>query len=446
MAGQHVDTGKATGDFGGVTYTDTDDAHYFGADPSFTVTKSCHNDPVPQEGPAIFKVEFVNTGNVDISVTADEDLRDVYGNVVHPKGTSFALAKDANPTFYVFDYGVGDDPFSGVPTVSNTINATGEYTDGAGNVWQDIQTPIGVCAVADRVALYKTTNGQPADPTKDIVFTLYDDGGAELETQSTLGNGANIQFQTALVPGADYTICENPVPAGYTFEITINGGNVLTYAGDATGQIQCFDFTAPDYPPTGATVTFNVENSFPGGAPRTPGYWKNWNRCSGGRQAETADKLNGGLDPSDPDSAGVYLLDDLLPQTIGSFEITSCEVGVLVLDSRSVDKEKKTANDAAYTLARALLAARLNQDAGACTAFGYDFLGEYGFDGTFEQLLSAADDVLSAVEFDGTGSYLAPKNLKKDKSLKPLAEEALFLYEIIDDYNNGYVCTGEPSH
>jgi hypothetical protein len=243
------------------------------------------------------------------------------------------------------------------------------------------------------------------------------------------------------------------VPAGYTFEISVDGGNVLTYAGppgeeNPTGEVQCFDFTAPR--PGGTTVTYDVNNRFPGGAPRTPGYWKNWNRCSGGNQAETADKLNNYLGPIN--GAGVFLLDDLLPQILGDLEITTCEDGVLILDARDLeDVDKKgnsinRSNDPAYTLARALMAARLNQDAGACTAYGYDFLGEYGFDGTFENLLTAADDVLTTVEFDGGGTYLDPKSIKKDDELKDLASYALWLYEIIDDYNNGEICTGDPSH
>jgi hypothetical protein len=245
------------------------------------------------------------------------------------------------------------------------------------------------------------------------------------------------------------------VPAAYTFEISVNGDNVLTYAGppgetNPTGEIQCFDFTAP-HPDTQVTLTFNVENRFPGGAPRTPGYWKNWNRCSGGNQAATADKLNGGLDPSDPDSAGVFLLDDLLPQTIGSFTIETCEVGVLILDSRTVDKEKNMSNDAAYTLAKALLAARLNQDAGACPVSSeqwveyeeeYVVYGDYDDFDSFEEVLTAADDLLIDEEFDGTGGYLGPK----DKNKKDVAAYALWLYEIIDDYNNSNICTGDPSH
>ena len=61
---------------------------------------------------------------------------------------------------------------------------------------------------------------------------------------------------------------------------------------------------------------------------------------------------------------------------------------------------------------------------------------------TFEQVLTAADGVLSDIEFDGTGSFLGPK----DKKLKDTAMYALWLYEIIDDYNNSELCTGEPSH
>jgi len=294
---------------------------------------------------------------------------------------------------------------------------------------------------ASFVDIYKTTNGEPADPTKDIAFDLYS-GTTWLEKVSTLNNGANLQFQTALVPGAEYTICESPVPAGYTFEITVNGGGVPTYAGPPgeeypTGEIQCFDFTAE---PAGTTVTYNVNNRYPGGAPRTPGYWKNWSRCSGGNQADTADRLNDYLGPWQ--GAGVFLLDDLLPQTIGIFTIDTCEKGVLILDSRSVDKEKNMSNDAAYTLARALLAARLNQDAGACVP-SYNLTWEYeGQTFTFEQVLTAADQVLIDVDFDGTGGYLGPK----DKDKKDLAAYALWLYSIIDDYNNSELCTGEPSH
>ena len=299
------------------------------------------------------------------------------------------------------------------------------------NIDLEASASVTVDCYASFVNILKTTNGS-IDPTKDIRFDLI--SGTDVhETLSTyLDEDGVLEFQTALVPGDTYTICESPVPAGYTFEITVDGGNVLTYAGppgteNPTGEIQCFNFVAAASP---TTLLFEVNNSYPGGAPRTPGYWKNWNTCTGGRQAETAAKLGGVAE-------GVFLLDDLLPQTVGSFEITTCEVGVLVLDSRSVDKEKNMSNDAAYALARNLLAARLNQDAGACDPDGLLFDGL-----TFEQVLTSADALLDGVGFDGTGGYLGPKN-KKDADLRT---DALYLAGIIDDYNNSLLCTGEPSH
>jgi hypothetical protein len=130
----------------------------------------------------------------------------------------------------------------------------------------------------------------------------------------------------------------------------------------------------------------------------------------------------------------------------------------LILDSRDLcylDRKAdpiNRSNDAAYTLAKALLAARLNQDAGACPGDGVTFdFSDYGLGDalTFEQVLSAADELLSnePVQFDGCGSYLAPRDLKgKNNPLKDLANLALALYEIIDDYNNSEICTGDESH
>ena len=71
---------------------------------------------------------------------------------------------------------------------------------------------------------------------------------------------------------------------------------------------------------------------------------------------------------------------------------------------------------------------------------GYD--GEIKTFTYFEEVLTAADQVLIDVGFDGTDGYLGPKN----KQRKDLAAYALWLYSIIDDYNNSELCTGEPSH
>ena len=60
-----------------------------------------------------------------------------------------------------------------------------------------------------------------------------------------------------------------------------------------------------------------------------------------------------------------YLLDDLLPIMIGDLVVDSCEMGVNILDDLDLDGNKK-GGDAAYHLARKLLAAKLNYGAGVC--------------------------------------------------------------------------------
>jgi hypothetical protein len=285
------------------------------------------------------------------------------------------------------------------------------------------------------VTVFKTTN-EVVDPTKDISFTLYDSTETELETLSTLNDvDGLLEFTTFLVPGDTYTMCENPVPAGYTAEFYYNGQMVDPYSGppgaeNPTGEVQCYDFTVVP----GETGEFMVENSFPGGAPRTPGYWKNWNVCSGGNQAATAEALGGAAE-------GVYILENLLPKLVGDLTVDTCEVGILVLDARKqAGNNKKMSSDAAYGLARDYLAAQLNLMAGACVAEQTFDVPGVGDDLTFEQVLMAAQELLVAQEYNGTANYLGPKDKSGDRQI------ALTLAGIIDDYNNEEFCDGTDSH
>ena len=188
-------------------------------------------------------------------------------------------------------------------------------------------------------------------------------------------------------------------------------------------------------PGSSITLRFEVDNTYPGGDPRSPGYWKNWSTCTGGNQQYTAANL-GGV------TAGVFLLDDLLPQTVGNLVIDTCQKGVYILLAQTLTG-KNMASDAAYQLARALLAARLNQDAGACSPLPTQTWLYNGQFLTFEQLLTTADSLLAQIKFDGMKGFLGPK-AKGD--LLAMRNNALFLSGIIDDYNNSELCTGEPSH
>jgi hypothetical protein len=248
-----------------------------------------------------------------------------------------------------------------------------------------------------------------------------------------------------LDPDNTYTICEIGVPAGWSTTWMVDTDNdgvadtvVIPYNPNADdpepGDVgnRCFDFGAgTSYPAIqGGTLVFQVDNSFPGGEPRTPGYWKNWNTCTGGNQQYTAtknaDDINGDgvIEGWERVASGWALLDDILNDpgvSWGDFTIETCEDGVSILDQRDLKTGKKRASDAAYTLAMHLLAAQLNFAAGAETCQ------------EAQDAAVAAENLLVSIGFDGTDKYLRPKD--------PEYTEALELAYRLDEYNNGYLCS-----
>ena len=224
-------------------------------------------------------------------------------------------------------------------TYSRTITATGgacvayentaTYTTNTTGATGSASRTVTVCS--SLVTLRKLTKGpgDPApavDPTQTWTFNLYAGadgfGGTLLASSNTNGDlDGVLEFgKYNLSPTKTYTICELSVPSGWTAEwkIDTNGDGtpdtvVIPYNPDANDTIpqdlgnRCFDFgAATSYAiPEGGTLAFQVINEFPGGSPRTPGYWKNWNRCTGGGQATNADR-NGGREK------GYTLLEDIL--------------------------------------------------------------------------------------------------------------------------------------
>jgi hypothetical protein len=271
-----------------------------------------------------------------------------------------------------------------------------------------------------RVQLMKLTNGQ-VRPDLTINFVLYKDGSS-LETKSTFGDADGLLlFATKLVPGTTYRICESPVPAGYNSYWKLNGSIVTPYNPDASSNppedngVRCYDFSVS----AGATADFLVENSYPGGGPRTIGYWKNWSRCTGGGQVKTAE-MNGGA------ANGFFLIDDLLPQVVGDLNVSACAIGVDILDKRMIANPAlvadgdKMAKDAAYGLAAQLLAAKLNLAAGAVTC------------PAVQSAVLSGQTLLDNIGFLGTGTYLVGKSANRTL--------ALDLATSLDNYNNGMVC------
>jgi hypothetical protein len=250
-----------------------------------------------------------------------------------------------------------------------------------------------------------------------------------------------------LIPGEEYTLCETGIPGGWTLEWQVDTtgdglpdtiipmvANVNYDPVDpTTGYSRVYD---PNYVPSpetytndtrcvnfvvdpGETLAFQIDNQYPGGEPRTIGFWKNWNTCTGGNQHLTA-ASNGGPD------AGWYILDDLLNDpgyTIGILQLggEDCEDAVNILDKREISgKNKKRANDGAYNLAAQLLAAQLNLSAGAETCQAV------------VDAVNSGQNLLAGISFDGTGNYLRRGD---DYEL------ANTLAYTLDEYNNGNLCT-----
>ena len=169
---------------------------------------------------------------------------------------------------------------------------------------------------------------------------------------------------------------------------------------------------------------------------------KNWNACTGGNQAATA-ASNGGP------AAGWYILDNLLnnpgyrlgPANGAGLQLdgtsanaltgnimlpTDCVAAVRILDKSKVTDGKKQASDAAYNMAAQLLAALLNLSAGAETCTSPD--------GGIVAAVNAGQTLLATIGFNGTGSYLTKSNTANYR-------EAIRLAGILDQYNNGFLCT-----
>jgi hypothetical protein len=260
----------------------------------------------------------------------------------------------------------------------------------------------------------KTTNGL-CNPAITWTFTLI---GPEVDVTDTTDTSCNVDFDGAqLIPGETYTICELALPVGWTTSWSIGGTPIpITDIDiDPTTGDHCYDFSVG----AGEKVTFTIDNvPPPGGEPRTIGYWKNWNRCSGGNQQYVAER-NGG--PTE----GFWLVEDVLglgDMYIGGLLVDDCEAAVSVLSMRNINSGKNMARDAAYKLAAQLLGAELNYGAEACT------------DPDVSAAMSEAHALLLSVGFDGTGSYLPPSDKTDDRTL------ALNLAGILDDYNNGVFC------
>ncbi len=88
--------------------------------------------------------------------------------------------------------------------------------------------------------------------------------------------------------------------------IRLNGQIVTPFNPNASDRRRRIGLRWVDFVCNRGTTAHSVHNDFPWGDPRTIGYWKNWNFCTGGKQDENA-AANGGP------AAGFFILDNILP-------------------------------------------------------------------------------------------------------------------------------------
>ncbi len=454
-----------TGSVGGAVATDqagTYDLSESGPSNYTNTSVTCDNG----DGPDSVTIGLGET--VTCTFVNDDDapsltLVKVVDNGANPGGT----ATEADFTLIA----TGPTGFSGVgPTVNNGVSFDAGTYDlsetgpagylasdwvcvGGGNQTDGDTVEIGLgedvtCTITNTamgmVSLLKLTNGVE-NQTMTWNFTLTGPGVDESDSSppTTVDFGG-----VKLIPGEEYTLCETGIPAGWTLEwqVDTDGDGVPDtiipmVAGvnndavdPATGYSRVYDPNFVEGQQTsndtrcvnfvvdvGETLAFQIDNQFPGGEPRTIGFWKNWNTCTGGNQPTTAAN-NGGP------GAGWFILDDLLNNpgyTIGVLQLdgSDCEDAVDILDKRDIQNGKKKASDAAYGLAAQLLAAQLNLSAGAETCQAV------------VDAVNAGQTLLADIGFDGTGDYFKGK----DKN-SPQKQEANELAAILDAYNNGDLC------
>ena len=395
------------------------------------------------------------------TVTATFNAIDFAANAVigwtgNESGDSAELDDDQNPAFPITITEGGTWTYSDSHTCSTyrwdydqeTHRYNSEENNTATVTWEDgsdsASAKTSYACKAGFVDLIKLTNGLE-DPEEVWTFNLYK-GGYEGSLVASGTTPPTLLFADLALPFyTEYTMCEIGAPAGWISAWTMNGESVTPYNPDYPENLGnlCVDFyvgtteivdgklriTGP------TTVSFVVDNQQGGGDPRTPGYWKNWNTCTGGNQQYTA-AANGGW------AEGFWLLDDVLGLTDApspgivwddilsdefEFPINSCALGVSILNTRDYSTGKQLAGDPGYNLAKHLLAAQANLIAGACMPYP-----ETGVD--INDIILQAETLLDEYNFDATGVGIDKKKDKAD------AAYALELASILDNYNNGLYC------
>ena len=310
-SGQHTDTATGSGDFNSMTYSDTDDANYFGGSPSLNVTKTeTSTGPYGVGDTITYDIDVLNTGNVTLTGVTVSDPDTTVGVCTPVQPASLAPGTTMTcPASYVVtqadvDAGsftntaTGDSNETGPDTGSETVTftqnpalnvtktetSTGPYGVGdtitydidvlnTGNVTltgvtgSDPDTTVGVCAPVQPGSL--TPGATMTCPASYVVTQADVDAGSFTNTATGDSNetGPDTGSETVLLAQSPALTLVKTITSGdpyssvgdilnYSFAVT-NSGNVtldgsFTVADDRATDESC--------PPTatlapGASIT-----------------------------------------------------------------------------------------------------------------------------------------------------------------------------------------------
>ena len=248
-----------------------------------------------------------------------------------------------------------------------------------------------------------TKNAKDQFDLEGWIIELYDGPDREVLLDSTITDDNGEYCFLGLAPGT-YYVCEVPEPGSIPIDPDDGCREVEVGEGETVENINFLN-DSDDEP-------FDE-------APRTIGFWSNWSgECTPGGQENFLGQTL--------DAAEGLVLGDLTVTREDHAEPPNCGA-VNILTKRDLDGIVR-ANDGAYDLAAQLLAAKLNEAAGAPVPG--DGTGDPGEDcEDVRAQIDAGQDLLDGLGFDGTGSYLPPQTANR--------QEALDIADCLDRYNNG---------
>jgi uncharacterized repeat protein (TIGR01451 family) len=172
-AGQHANTATASGDYEDETYSDTDDAHYFGAQREYAFDKFINGEDadtfaeavqVEFQEPLTFTYRLTNTGNVDLVWETLDD--NVFGELTDQCGLSTTVAPGASASCTYFT-NAGDFQTGQVNTGTVTVEGLEPKSDPA---WYQTEPPPAPAFVG--IVVTKTVEPTQVEPLVPFTYTI----------------------------------------------------------------------------------------------------------------------------------------------------------------------------------------------------------------------------------------------------------------------------------